>query len=252
MTQTLETLETPSAADEWSSDSAGLPEPSDVSQQSQEFDFRPMPVLAPVAGVLGVCSLLAYLGLFGIGLAFVGIPVSLLAVVVVLRSRGALSGLWVALTGLLLCAANTAGGIALQVYHFQHEVPEGFARVNFTNQISKRGFFVENGQQTIPPEVLNLVDQPIFLKGFMYPTGQTEGLAHFLLLKDSGQCCFGGKPALQDMIGIKMAPGKEVDYYAGRVAIAGTFKLNTEYQGGSLEPVYILEGEYFSKAKTSF
>jgi hypothetical protein len=86
----------------------------------------------------------------------------------------------------------------------------------------------------------------------MYPTGRTEGLPGFLLLKDSGQCCFGGKPALQDMVGVRMAPGKEVDYFAGRVAVAGTFKLNENYQGENLEPIYILEAEHFARAKTSF
>ena len=252
MSQTLDTLETTPAPEVWPSDADRAVDPVPSDREHEEFSYRPMPVLAPVAGVLGVCSFVAYLGLIGIGLALLGLPISLVAVLVILRSRGALSGMWIAAAGLLLCAANSVGGIALQVYHYNHEVPEGFTRVNFTNQISKLGFVTENGRQTIPPEVEALFGKQIFLKGFVYPTERTEDLSEFLLLKDSGQCCFGGQPALEDMIHVRMAPGKEVDYYSGRVAVAGTFKVNSHYQGGSLEPIYVLDAEHFSKAKTSF
>ena len=250
MTQTIETANSPAVEAEWSIPPARRSLPN--AQEFEQFDYRPMPILAPIAGVMAVCSLIAYLGLFGIGLAVVGTFVSLLALLVIKRSDGGLSGKWLAVVGLLMCTTNALGGIGLEVYQYQHEVPDGYERVNFTEDISKRGFETRDNQQKIPDAVEALVGKQIFLKGFMYPTGQTEGLPSFLLLKDSGQCCFGGKPALQDMIGVEMAPGNEVDYYAGRVAIAGTFRINENFQGGSLEPVYILEGEVFSKAKTSF
>lgn len=251
MTQIMDSVETPLTDDRWDEGSprvAALP----TAQEYEQFDYRPMPVLAPVAGVLGVCSLIAYLGLFGIGLAIVGVFVGLLAMLLIKRSAGGLSGLWLAATGFLLCVTNAAAGIGLQVYHYQHEVPEGFERVNFTQQISKQGFVTENGVQRIPPDVEALFGKPIFLKGFMYPQNETEGLGVFLLLKDSGQCCFGGQPALQDMMGVVMPPEKPVDYYQGRVAVAGTLRLNDKYQGGSLEPIYIFEASYFSKAKSAF
>jgi len=250
MSQILETVDPPVGEPEWSGPAPRQSLPT--AQEYEQFDYRPMPLLAPIAGVLAVCSLIAYLGLFGIGLAVIGIFVGLLAVWVIRRSEGALSGMWLAVIGLLLCTTNAAGGIALQVYNYKHEVPEGYERVSFVDEISKRGFEVRDGVQRVPEAVEALAGKQIFVKGFMYPTGRTEGLPGFLLLKDSGQCCFGGKPALQDMIGVQMAPGKEVDYYSGRVAVAGTFQLNQEYRGGELEPLYVLVGEHFSKAKTSF
>jgi hypothetical protein len=216
------------------------------------FDYRPMPALAPVSGVFGVCGLIAFLGLFGILLAVVGVVVSLLAVWQIARAKGALSGRWVALAGLLLSIVSAVGGTSVQVYAYSHEVPEGFQRVSFSEEISGKGFVVEEGAQKVHPEIEALVGKSIFLKGFMYPTGEELGLTRFLLLKDSGECCFGGQPALQDMIGVKMAPGKTVDYEQGRVAIAGKFMLNAQYQGGSLEPVFLLEAEHFSRAQTSF
>ena len=46
--------------------------------------------------------------------------------------------------------------------------------------------------------------QRIFIKGYMYPTKELEGLNSFLLVKDTGQCCFGGNPAITDMIMVTM------------------------------------------------
>lgn len=250
MSQIAEPVGSSASGEQWAETTIESPPPA--SPEFEQFNYRPMPLLAPVAGVLAICSLIAYLGLFGIGLAIVGAFVGLLAVWVIRRSAGALSGMWLGVLGLLMCVTNAAGGVALQVYHYKHEVPEGYERVSFAQEISKRGFEVRDGVQRVPEAVEALAGREIFLKGFIYPTGRTEGLAQFLLLKDSGQCCFGGKPALQDMIGVKMAPGKEIDYFSGRVSVAGTFRVNESFQGGELEPIYILEADYFSKARTAF
>ncbi len=217
-----------------------------------EFDYRPMPVLAPIAAVLGVLSLSSFLGLFGIALAMLGTLIGLIAFWQIRRSMGAYGGQRVALAGLFSSLVLGICGAALQFYKYKHEVPPGYQRVSFTQDISARKFIEEDGLQRVPPDVTALTGKPIFLKGFMYPTNQEHGLSSFLLLKDSGQCCFGGQPALQDMIGVEVKPGLDVDYYNGRVAVAGTLKLNANYQGGSLEPIYLFEADQFSKARTSF
>ena len=218
-----------------------------------KFDYRPVPVTAVVGCVLGVLSITAMLGLFGILLAMLGGIVSLMAAVIIRRSAGALGGMRLSMIGLLLSVVFFFSGSAYQVYAYKTEVPEGYERVSFTQQISKKGFVIEKDQQKVHPDVEALVGKKVFLKGFMYPTGQTAGLTTFLLLKDSGQCCFGGQPALTDMIGGVMEEGKTVDHYAGRVSVAGTFELNTNFSGAdSLEPLYLLRGEFFSKARTQF
>ncbi|QDU41137.1 hypothetical protein Mal4_55020 [Maioricimonas rarisocia] len=218
-----------------------------------KFDYQPVPVVAVVGCILGVLSVTAMLGLFGILLALLGTVISLLALFQIRRAAGALGGVRLSTAGLVLSVGFFFSGTAYQVYAYQTEVPEGYDRVSFTQEIAKKGFVIENDQQQVHPDVKGLVGKKIFLKGFMYPTGQTADLPSFLLLKDSGQCCFGGQPALTDMIGVVMEEGKHVDYYAGRVSVAGTFELNTKFTGeDSLEPLYILRGEFFSKARTQF
>ena len=215
-----------------------------------QFDYVPMPVVAPVSAVLGLTALLAYFGLFGVIMAFVGTLVSLFACWKIGRSKGAFAGMKFAIIGLLLSGTSAIGGTAHQFYLYEHEVPEGYERVSFTKDISKKAFIVEEGIQDVHPDVKALVGQPIFLKGYMYPTQKQSGITEFLLLKDSGDCCFGGQPALEDMINVLTPDG--VEYCPRRVAVAGKLKLNPNYQGGNLEALFMFDADHFSEAQTSF
>ncbi|MCA9075263.1 MAG: MerC domain-containing protein [Planctomycetaceae bacterium] len=215
-----------------------------------QFDYVPMPVVAPIGAVIGLVSLLAYFGLFGILMAIIGTLVGLYAAVKIGRSHGAYAGMKLAVLGLVLSVTSAVGGISRQVYLYQNEVPEGYERVSFSSQISKNAFVVENGVQDIHPDVKALFDKPIFLKGFMYPTQKNTDIDDFLMLKDNGQCCFGGQPELQDMIQVKLPEG--VDYSQRRVAVAGKLKVNPRYQGGSLDSLFLFEADYFDEAQTAF
>jgi hypothetical protein len=84
----------------------------------------------------------------------------------------------------------------------------------------------------------------------MFPENNPQGLTAFLLVKDSGTCCFGGQPKLFDMIGVQMEPGKTVDYYSGKVSVAGELELNSEYSGRERDPIYLMKGHIVSKSKT--
>jgi hypothetical protein len=77
-------------------------------------------------------------------------------------------------------------------------------------------------------------------------------LTSFNLLKDSNECCFGGQPKLTDKVGCRMQGGKTCQYMAGRVSVAGTFRLNAEYNGGESDSLYILETEIVTQSKSDF
>jgi len=222
------------------------------SAEGAAFEYRPVPVLAVVSLVLGVLSLMAFLGITGMLVASLGIIISVVSLLKIVRARGELGGRRLAILGLACSTLFLGAGVSYQRHLYLNEVPAGFARTNFTYDISKKGFLTFEGQQRIHPDVEQLVGKPIFLKGFMYPTGQIEGLDSFLLVKDSGACCFGGEPALTDMIGVVMEDKKTVDYYPGRVSVAGEFELNKNYRGGKNEPIYLLKGQIVTKSQTAF
>lgn len=218
----------------------------------QAFEYRPVPVLAVISMVLGLLSLMAFFGIVGMVVAVLGIIISAVSLLKIVRSQGTLGGRRLSTLGLACSMLFLGSGVAYQRHLYVNEVPSGFARTSFTNDISKKGFVTIDGQQRVHPDIEKLVKKPIFVKGFMYPTGQTEGLDSFLLVKDSGTCCFGGEPALTDMIGVVMQDKITVEYYQGRVSVAGEFELNPRYAGGKNEPFFLMKGRIVEKSHTAF
>ncbi len=49
-----------------------------------------------------------------------------------------------------------------------------------------------------------------------------------------------------------MTGDKTVTFDPNRVSVAGTFRLNRNYRGGDREPIYLIEGEFYSPAQTDF
>lgn len=237
----------------FSSSSSSSSRSPDAQLSAQEFSYRPVSILAIVGLILGLATITALGFLFGLLLAPIALGVSLLALIRISRSRGALGGLIPATLGFTMSLAFAAWGGYVNYKVWKVEAPEKFTRLSFSSDISAKNFIVNDGRSDIHPDVQKLVGKPIFLKGYMYPTEETEGLRQFLLLKDTGQCCFGGKPALTDMIGVKIVAGPPVDHQKGRVGVGGVFQINPRYNGSNpLEPLYVLEGSYFTSRLSVF
>ena len=220
--------------------------------RTNEFDYRPMPVLVPISLALAVVSISALLGIVGILVAVLASLASISAIVVIARSEGMYSGRVMAIIALVLSLAFGTLGVASQIYAFKTEVPEGYRRVSFAREISAKGFPIKEGKATLHPDVAALIDKKIFLKGYMYPQAQKKGLRQFLLLKDTGECCFGGQPKPTDMILVKMQNEKGADYHTGRVAVAGTLRLTRDRTPEGLEPIYALEAIRCDRSKSAF
>ena len=221
------------------------------------FDYHPMPVLVPIAAVLALGSLLAFLGLIGIVIGVVAVPVAILAWWKVRSSEGFYSGGGLAKASLVLALVGLIGGSAWQRQMYLNEVPEGFRRVNFSYDISKKPVAETPTGVEVPDDVAELEGREIFIKGYMYPQQQTEDLRAFLLLKDTGECCFGGQPKVTDMIGVEMEGDLRADHHdLLLVSVAGTFHINHNYgrpnASGDPKPLYHLDATHFEIAKTQF
>lgn len=222
------------------------------TENSAEFDYRPMPVLIPVCCAFAFFSLTAFMIDWLLAVPVFGIVLAVGALWQIHRSAGGYGGhraAW-ALLGILL--AELLGAGAFHAYSFVTELPEGFQRVNFSNDISKYELKTVNGETQVPAPVQELNDQPVFLKGYMYPTREMQGLSRFVLCKDMGQCCFGGNPKPTDMIVVEMSGNQTVDHRTGLVSVAGVFRTHTDVKPGDLNPVYQLDCTYFNVAKTSY
>jgi hypothetical protein len=218
---------------------------------NNEFDYRPVPLMAVTGFVLALLSVLSVVVWPVIPVAIVAAVVSGFAWWTIIRSEGAYSGQWLALAGFILPICCAIGGVMYQSYLYANEVPEGYRRVSFSQEISAKGFITDRGTQLPHPDVLALDGQKVFLKGYIYPTNNPYGLTKFLLLKDNGQCCFGGKPALQDRLTVSLQ-GFTFDHTYHKVSVAGTFRLNPNFSGGELDSLYELEAESCALSASDF
>lgn len=227
------------------------------ADETRTFDYRPVPVSAPVAIFFGLCGLLAFLHPVGVPVALIGLFLSAICLLKILRSAGEYGGAWLGWTGLALSTVAFGGGIATHAYAYANEVPQGYSRLNFTLDISKKGFVRENGFLAPHPDVIALDGKKVFLKGYMYPMRQTTGLPSFVFCRDSGDCCFGGTPKIEDMIVVRMADEATTDYFQGMVSVAGTFKLrrSLDEKFGELtgaEPVFEMSAVKVEPSRSVF
>lgn len=231
---------------------------STAAPATNTFDYQPVPIMAPVSLFLGITSLFAFITVGGLPIALIGLAVSAWFLLKIIRSKGEIGGRSLALGGLGLSALSLVCGTVLQSVAYATEVPEGFTRLNFTENISAKGFVVENGVQTYHPDVVALNEQKIFLKGYMYPTRRTKNFTSFVFCRDSGDCCFGGTPKIEDMIVVNMADGQKVDYINGLVSVAGTFHLRSDFSSAEYasltgaEPIYEMTGTRVEASRSSF
>lgn len=226
---------------------------NEFSNRSNEFDYRPVPPLAVTSLITGILSLSGLLTEFALPLAVVGCVLGLLGMRLYVRFPGEYSGKALPVLGFMLSIACLLGGSALHAYTFVTELPEGYRRVNFTADISKKGFVETEGKPDFNADVKELDGQKIFIKGFMYPEGKQKGIRKFLLVRDSGACCFGGQPALQDMIEVQMnEDAADAVYREGMVAVGGVFRLGDMKRAGSLTPAYVLDATHFGLAKKRY
>jgi hypothetical protein len=207
-----------------------------------------MPLTAPVALFLGISAFSALMGLFGLVLAGVGILVSMGSYLQIRASRGQLSGTKMAVSGGVLSVVFLALGSYYMISDYRAELPPGYQRVNFPAEIAEKGFVVVNGYRELHPDVKLFVDQPLFLKGYIWQSQSYE--SSFILLKDNGKCCFGGNPAPNDMIYVRLEDGQRFNYVSGLVAVAGV--LRADPNAPLDQPVYVMEAKHVAKAKTVF
>ena len=218
--------------------------------EQSAFDYRPVPALAAASLFVGIASFLALVGMYGLLIALLGVLLSTAAIIQVRRAKGELSGDKLAMIGLALSATFLFTGSYFLYSDYVSELPPGYERVNFPQEIAAKEFVVTDGRLALHPDVERFRDQKIYVKGYMWQSRQPTGLTSFVLLKDNGECCFGGDPKPFDMMEVRMQGDKTVDDTPGLIGVAGVLRANLN--AGPGEAVYILEAEHVGRARTIF
>lgn len=218
--------------------------------EGQEFLYRPIPVLVPISLGFVFLSFVAAMMAELIVVPILGAGLAWIALRQIRQSQGSFGGRGLAIGSLVSQLLLAISFAAMHGYSFATEVPPGYERVNFTRDISGKGFTNEGGRLGIHPEVQKLDNQKVMIKGYMYPTKTMDGLTSFVLCRDSGECCFGGQPKITDMIQVRMKGGNYARFRTGLVAVAGVFHPSPAVDESGLQPVYQLECDHFGQAKT--
>lgn len=102
---------------------------------------------------------------------------------------------------------------------------------------------VVNATELMPEWLRGLNGKTIRLRGFMYPTYDTEGIEHFVLARDNQICCFGRDPKIYDLVQVDMKAGKTTNYIPATRAfdVVGKFKIDMLAEDGKPYGLYVLE-----------
>jgi hypothetical protein len=169
-------------------------------------------------------------------LPLVGIVLGLVAIRSIKKYPEEWSGLRIAHAGVICCMVVAVAGTVLHVTEYVFEVPEGYERISFYELQPDE----ERPDLPVPPKALELDGKRIFVKGFVYPDGQQSNISKFVLVPDRGTCCFGGQPALTDMIEVSIVSNDRIRYSLQMRKLAGTLHVDMR-----LKPVSGLGGVYY-------
>ena len=118
-----------------------------------------------------------------------------------------------------VCAAALIGGLAYQSVVYTTELPPGYSRLSYAELQPADG----DPPDAVPAAAQALDGRDVLLKGYMYPGKQQLGIVQFLLVRDQGDCCFGGNPKITDRVLVHLADPAGVEFSPRLRKIAGRF-----------------------------
>jgi len=186
-----------------------------------EEDYRALSALAVTSFVLGGLSVLAFLGPIFAVICVLGIICGISATMKIRSRRMELTGEGLATAGIALSTFCLIGSMGLFTYVFLTEVPDGHARMYYAELQPTKGV---RGEKT-PPLAASIDGEKVFIKGYVYPGERQRGIQTFLLVRDQGDCCFGGDPVVTERIQVTLADPERLTYTKRLVKVWGTFRL---------------------------
>ena len=230
------------------------------SDLGDDFEYRPLSTGAIASAVFGVLSSLVFVtassslssSLWLAPIPVVGLVAGWLSLQKIRSMPDQLSGRAASLIGILLSALGLFGGLGFASYVHVTEVPEGYTRTSFyefrPDQVEERG------GKLVPPDVLELDQKQVFIKGFMRPsTGISKAgtpvrnhVSQFLLVRDNNQCCFGDISDVKyyDQVLVQLTGSKTTNESSGMFRMGGKLRILPQNVHSKGHTVFILEADY--------
>lgn len=182
-------------------------------------DYRSPSQYAIAAAVLAVLSPIAFFDWWLAAVPIIAILLGLIGWRQVASRPDVLTGLPLAISGAAFASCTLAGSLTWLSIQYAAELPEGYSRIDYSLLQPAEG-----EPPTAVPESATAVDgKLVLLKGYMYPGKEQRGIAEFLLVRDQGDCCFGGNPKITDRVLVRLSDRQGIDFTPRLVKIAGRF-----------------------------
>ena len=185
------------------------------------LQYRALHSPAVVSLVLGVLSATALLDWFFTFVPVLGAIAGIVAWRQIQSRPEVLSGLGVAKAGVALSLFFLIAGVSWLSYSYAAELPPGYERIDYSMLQPDPTV----SDEPIPPTAMALEGKRIFIKGYVYPGKETEGIKTFLLVRDQGECCFGGDPKITDRIQVTLRDPLRLRFSPRLHKVAGTFRV---------------------------
>ncbi|MBN1852931.1 MAG: DUF4190 domain-containing protein [Pirellulales bacterium] len=229
------------------------PPPDTPIHEDDYSDYRSISASAVISLILGGLSILMlFAGQSGLEASLMMAPIPALGIITAIRALvsirrmpNELAGKKLAMAGLFLSAALLIAGIGRGAIIHVTEVPPGYHRLTF-DDLRTTSLQEERGI-AVPPEVLQLNNQKVFIKGYMRPSSARTSLPSFLFVRDNKTCCFGAITDIKyyDQIRVEMMKPMTVDYMDGVIRLGGRLHVYPENApGGPGRPVFAMIADY--------
>lgn len=182
-------------------------------------EYRALAGVAIAAAALALLSPLAFIDWWLAVVPILGIVLGSVALRDIARRPTALTGRPLAIVAMLVSAAMLAGGLCRLALVYAAELPTGFERLSYAELQPLPG----DPADAVPETALAANGRDVLLKGYMYPGKQTQGIRQFLLVRDQGDCCFGGNPKITDRVLVHIADPAGIEFSPRLKKIAGRF-----------------------------
>jgi hypothetical protein len=193
----------------------------DLGVRPEADDYRSLSGTAVAAGAFAVLAPVAFFDWWLLIVPLVGAVLGVVALVDITRRPTALTGRLLALGAAIASMLCFSLALAWLSVVYARELPVGHERLSYADLQPLPG----DPPHAIPDTAVTFHGRDVLIKGYMYPGTKTNGIAQFLLVRDQGDCCFGGNPKITDRVLVQMADPGGIDYSPRLRKLAGRFRI---------------------------
>ena len=202
-------------------DSPSAPLRRDAAPSADTDAYRPLSGTAIAAAALAVVSPVVFLGWSFAAVPAVATVLAAVAVRDTSHRPEAVSGRGLALAALGAAFLLLVTGLVTLTLGYIAELPAGYARLNYVMLQPLPG----DPPTAVPDSAREMAGHDVLLKGYMYPGSKQRGITDFLLVRDQGDCCFGGNPKITDRVLVRLTDSGGIEFTQRLVKIAGRFRV---------------------------